>query len=116
MLKLGDLALVNRAYQLAQTLIFLTWVETVESTSSTVEDTAAESVCGQDVNQSLSQPTKYILLPVHKAPELTKLQAALMWELGRHGRWNWHTKPSYDGKVVSFVEVESLWGATIYPL
>ena len=36
----------------------------------------AESVCGLDVNQSLSQPTKYIPLTVHKAPELTKLQAA----------------------------------------
>ena len=38
--------------------------------------TAAESVCGLDVNQSLSQPTKYIPVTVHKAPELTKLQAA----------------------------------------
>ena len=38
--------------------------------------TAAESVCGLDVNQSLSQPTKYITLTVHKAPELTKLQTA----------------------------------------
>ena len=37
---------------------------------------AAESVCGLDVNQSLSQPTKYIPPTVHKAPELTKLQAA----------------------------------------
>ena len=37
---------------------------------------AAESVCGLGVNQSLSQPTKYIPLTVHKAPELTKLQAA----------------------------------------
>ena len=37
--------------------------------------TAAESVCGLDVNQSLSQPTKYIPLTVLKAPELTKLQA-----------------------------------------
>ena len=37
---------------------------------------ATESVCGLDVNQSLSQPTKYIPLTVHKAPELTKLQAA----------------------------------------
>ena len=37
---------------------------------------AAESVCGLHVNQSLSQPTKYIPLTVHKAPELTKLQAA----------------------------------------
>ena len=38
--------------------------------------TAAESVCGLDVNQSLSQPTKYIPLTVYKAPELTKLQAS----------------------------------------
>ena len=38
--------------------------------------TTAESVCGLDVNQSLSQPTKYIPLTVHKAPEPTKLQAA----------------------------------------
>ena len=37
---------------------------------------AAGSVCGLDVNQSLSQPTKYTPLTVHKAPELTKLQAA----------------------------------------
>ena len=38
--------------------------------------TAAESVGGLYVNQSLSQPTRYIPLTVHKAPELTKLQAA----------------------------------------
>ena len=37
---------------------------------------AAESVCGLDVNQSLSQPTKNIPHTVHKAPEFTKLQAA----------------------------------------
>ena len=36
---------------------------------------AAESVCGLDVNQSLSQPTKHIPFTVHKLPELTKLQA-----------------------------------------
>ena len=34
----------------------------------------AESVYGHDVNQSISRPTKYILLTVRKAPELTKLQ------------------------------------------
>ena len=38
--------------------------------------TAAESVCDLDVNQSLSQPIKYIPFAVHKASELTKLQAA----------------------------------------
>ena len=35
---------------------------------------AVESVCGQDVNLSLSQPIKYIPLTVHKAPELTTLR------------------------------------------
>ena len=39
--------------------------------------TAAERVCGLDVNQNLSQPTKCIPLTAHKAAELTKLQAAL---------------------------------------
>ena len=39
-----------------------------------------------------------------------------MWELGTHGRWNKHTIPSYDGKIISFVEVESLCEATGYPL
>ena len=38
--------------------------------------TVAESVCGLDVNQSLSQPTKFIPLTPHKVPELTKLQEA----------------------------------------
>ena len=38
--------------------------------------TAAESVCGLDVNQSLPQPTKCIPLTPHKVPELTKLQEA----------------------------------------
>ena len=59
-------------------ILFLARAETVESTSSTVEDGGRERLwcCGQDVNQRLSQPTKYIPLTVHKAPELTKLQAA----------------------------------------
>ena len=60
--------LINRVYQLTRTLLYPARAETVES--------AAESVCGLDVNQSLSQPTKYIPLTAHKAPELTKLQAA----------------------------------------
>ena len=37
---------------------------------------AAESVCGLEVKQSPSQPTKCILLTPHKALELTSLQAA----------------------------------------
>ena len=60
---------------------------------------AAESVCGLDVNQSLSQPTKYIPLTVHKTPELTKLQAAsyvgvrYTWplELARETELRWKT-------------------------
>ena len=39
-----------------------------------------------------------------------------MWELGTHGRWNWHTKPSHVGKIIFFIEVESLCGVTGYPL
>ena len=78
--------------------------------------TAAESVCGLYVNQSLSQPTNYIPLTVHKAPSSRNCKQHRMWELGTHGRWNYHAKPSYDGKIVSFVEVESLCGATGYPL
>ena len=34
------------------------------------------SVCDLDVNQNLSQDTKFIKLMPHKAPGLTKLQAA----------------------------------------
>ena len=60
MLKLLEWTLVNRAYQLTRTLLFPAWAETVESTSSTVEDGGRERFCGLDVNQSLSQPTKYI--------------------------------------------------------
>ena len=75
MLKLLERTLVNRAYQLTRTLLYPARAETVERTSSTVEVGGRER-CGLDVNQSLSQPTKYILLTVHKAPELTKLQAA----------------------------------------
>ena len=60
MLKLLKRTLVNRAYQLTRTLLFPARAETVESTSSTVEDGGRERSCGLDVNQSLSQPTKYI--------------------------------------------------------
>ena len=78
---------------------------------------AAASVCGLDVNQNLSQPTKYIPLTVHKAPELTKLQAAsyvgvrYTWplELARETELRWKNSSL-------FVEVESLCGATGYPL
>ena len=59
--------------------------------------TAAESVCGLDMNRNLSQPTKYIPLTVHKAPELTKLQAVsyvrvrYIWslELARETELRW---------------------------
>ena len=77
----------------------------------------AESACGLDMNQSLSQPTKYIPLMVHNPPELTKLQAAsyvgvrYTWplELARETELRWK-------KTSIFVEVESLCEATGYPL
>ena len=77
---------------------------------------AAGHVCGLDVNQSLSQPTKYILLTVHKAPELTKLQAASYVGV----RYTWPLELAHETelrwKVISFVEVGSLCGVTGYPL
>ena len=72
MLKLDDQTLVHRVDQLTLTLSLLAPVETVEYAPRT----AAESVCGLDVNQILSQPTKCISLTTHKAPELTTLHAA----------------------------------------
>ena len=40
--KVGDRTLVNRVYQLTRTILFLALAETVESTSSTVEDGGRE--------------------------------------------------------------------------
>ena len=78
---------------------------------------AAESVCGLDVNQSLSQPTKYIPLTVHKALELTKQQAASYVGV----RYTWPLELARRNRATMeqsslFVEVESLCGATGYPL
>ena len=98
MLKLLERTLVNRAYQLTRTLLFPARAETVESTLSTVEDGGRERLwSGCEPHQSLSQPTKYIPLTVHKAPELTKLQAAsyvgvrYIWplELARETELRW---------------------------
>ena len=76
MLKLLERPLVNRAYQLTRTLLYLARAEMVKRVRRVRSRSAVESVCGLDVNQSLSQPTKHIPLTAHKAPELTKLQAA----------------------------------------
>ena len=115
-LKLLERILVNRAYQLTWTLLFPARAETVERTSRL--RTAAESVCGLDVNQSLSHPTKYIPLTVHKAPKLTKLQAALYvgvrytWplELARETELRWKNHlfllklKAYAGQRVTLFE------------
>ena len=68
-MKLDKRSLVYRINQLTWMLPLRAPTETVEYASRT----AAESVCGLDENQSLSQPTKCILLMAHEAPELTKL-------------------------------------------
>ena len=78
--------------------------------------TATESVCGLDVNQSLSQPTKYIPLTVHKAPELTKLQAASYVGVRYTGPLELAPETELRWKKISFAEVESLCEATGYPL
>ena len=66
-LKLLERTLANRAYQLAQ-------AETVESTSRTVEDGGRERLWS-GCEPKLVSADQYIPLTVHKAPELTKLQA-----------------------------------------
>ena len=75
--------------------LFLARAETSESTSSSVEDGGRERFCGLDVNQSLSQPTKYIPLAVHKAPELTRLQAASYVGV----RYTWPLKLAYETEL-----------------
>ena len=82
--------------------------------------TAAESVCGLDVNQSPSQPTKYIPLTVQKAPELTKLQAAsyvgvrYTWppELARETELRWKNRLFDRGWVRSAMATRK--GGNIY--
>ena len=51
----------------------------------------------------MSQPTKYISLTVHKAPELAKLQAASY--VGVRYTWSLELarETEYDGKIISFV-------------
>ena len=71
-LKLDGQTLEYHVYQLTWTLPLRAPAEKVECASRT----AAENVCGLDVNQSLSQPTKYSPPTPHKTPELMKLQAA----------------------------------------
>ena len=75
--------------------------------------TAAESIFGLHVNQSLSQPIKCIPLMVHKAPELTKLQAASYVKIRLTRPLELYTKPSYHGEVVYFVVVERLCDVTV---
>ena len=48
-----------------------------------------------------------------KPPSSRNCKQHRMWELGRHGRWNKHTKPSYNGKIVSFVEVKACAGRRV---
>ena len=73
--------------------------------------TAAESIfCGLDVNLSLSQPTKCIPLTPHNPPSSRYYRQYRMRELGSNGRWNQHTKPSYDGK--SYMLLYLVCGAT----
>ena len=82
MFKLEEKTLVYLVSQPKWILRLRAPTETVEYPSRTVEDgrgqsrTAVESICGLDVNQNMFQPTKCIQLTPHKAPELTKLQAA----------------------------------------
>ena len=49
-----------------------------------------------------------------KPPSSRKCKQHRMWELGRHDRWNYPKKPSYNGKIVAYlIVVESLCVATV---
>ena len=96
MLKLLERTLVNRAYQLTRVLLYPARAETVESTSSTVEDGDRERLWSVCEPKPVSAD-KIIPLTVHKVPELTKLQAAsyvgvrYIWplELARETELRW---------------------------
>ena len=64
------------------------------------------------MNQSLSQPTKYIPLAVHKAPELTKLQAASYVEVMYTHRWN---RATMENSYL-LLKLKACAGQRIYPL
>ena len=65
------------------------------------------------MNQSLSQPPKQIRLTPHKAPELTKLQAASSGGV----RLTWPLKLAHETalrrEIVAFVVAESLCGPRV---
>ena len=109
MLKLLERTLVNHAYQLTRALLFPARAETVESTSSTVEDGGRERLW------SGCKPKPVSADQIHsthgtQSPGLTKLGVKHTWplEVARETELRW--------KNISFVEVESLCGATGYPL
>ena len=74
-LELGDRTLANRAYKLTRTLLFPARAETVESTSSTVEDGGRERLWSGCEAKPVSAAQIYSTHGT-QSPELTKLQAA----------------------------------------
>ena len=114
-LKFLERTLVNRAYQLTWTLLFPARAETVESTSSTVEDG------GRERFWSGCEPKPVSADQIHsthgtQSPRAHKLQAAsyvgvrYTWplELAHETELRWKNHP--------FVEVEGLCRASGYPL
>ena len=86
MFKLLERTLVNRAYQLTRTLLFPARAETVESTTSTVEDGGQERLWSgcEPKKACLSRPNTFHSRCT-KPPSSRNCKQHRMGELGTHG-------------------------------
>ena len=113
MLKLLERTLVNRAYQLTQTLLFPARAETVESTSSTVEDGGRErlwSVCEpKSVSADQIRSTHGTQSPRAASSIVCGSEVDMAAGISTRNRATME-------KSSLLLQVESLFGATGYPL
>ena len=116
MLKLLERTLVNRVYQLARTLLYPAWAETVESTSSTVEDGGRERLWSgcepKPVSADQIHPTRGTQSPrAHETASSIVCGSQVHTAAGISTRNRATMEKSY-----LLLQVESLCGATSYPL
>ena len=116
MLKLLERTLVNRAYQLTRTLLYPARAETVESTSSTVE------VGGRERLWSGCEPKPFSADQIDathgtRSPRAHETSSSIVCGSQVHmvARISTRNRATME-KSSRFVEVESLCGATGYPL
>ena len=116
MLKLLERTLVNRAYQLTRTLLFPARAETVEGMTSTVEDGGRERLW------SGCEPKPVSAEKIHsthgtQSPRAHETASSIVCGSQVHMAAGISTRNRATMEKSSlFVEVESLCGATCYPL